>query len=81
MERLKRSRPDWWQVGTCRIVTHTPTVAAQQQQHRAVAALAAHVGKSVGTVDFPSAFLNCDIPEGSEKVCMKLVSLRDKFSM
>ena len=41
----------------------------------AVAALAAHVGRSVGTVDFPSAFLNCDMPEGSEKVYMKL----DKF--
>ena len=34
----------------------------------AVAALAAHEGRSVGTVDFPSAFLNCDMPEGSEKV-------------
>ena len=41
----------------------------------AVSALAAHEGRSVGTVDFPSAFLNCNMPEGSEKVYMKL----DKF--
>ena len=34
MERSKRSRPDWWQVGTCRIVTYAPTVAAQQQRYR-----------------------------------------------
>ena len=51
----------------------SPTAATSSVM--AVAALAAHEGKSVGTVDFPSAFLNCNIPEGCEKVCMKI----DKF--
>ena len=44
----------------------SPTAATSSAM--AVAALAAHEGRSVGTVDFPSAFLNCDKPEGSEKV-------------
>ena len=51
----------------------SPTAATSSVM--AVSALAAHEGRSVGTVDFPSAFLNCDMPEGSEKVYMKL----DKF--
>ena len=46
----------------------SPTAATSSVM--AVAALAAHEGRSVGTVDFPSAFLNCDMPETSEKVYM-----------
>ena len=44
----------------------SPTAATSSVM--AVSALAAHEGRSVGTVDFPSAFLNCDMPEGSESI-------------
>ena len=37
-----------------------------------IAALAATEGRAVGTIDFPSAFLNCDMPEDSEEVLMRL---------
>ena len=37
-----------------------------------VMALAAMEGRAVGTIDFPSAFLNCPMPDDSEEVIMKL---------
>ena len=37
-----------------------------------VAALAAEKNRKSGTIDFPSAFLNCNMPEGSEEVFMRL---------
>ena len=41
-----------------------------------VAAIAAREERAVGTIDFPSAFLNCDMPKESEEVLMRL----DQFS-
>ena len=49
---------------------HSPTVATQSVFM--IAAIAAGEGKAVATVDFPSAFLNCELPDDYPPIYMKL---------
>ena len=54
------------------IYTNGGSPTASRSSVLTIATLAAKENRAVGTVDFPSAFLNCEMPEDAEPVYMRL---------
>ena len=54
------------------IYTNGGSPTASTSSVLTIATLAAKENRAVGTVDFPSAFLNCEMPEDAEPVYMRL---------
>ena len=54
------------------IYTNGGSPTASTSSVLTIASLAAKENRAVGTVDFPSAFLNCEMPEDAEPVYMRL---------
>ena len=54
------------------IYTNIGSPTASTSSVLTIATLAARESRAVGAIDFPSAFLNCEMPEETEPVYMRL---------